>query len=511
MAVNGSTKAPTSAQLRALAGPPLSSTFDVYERMFASFDMGTVFDYGQADARDLREMLRRDGNARKIEQVLTLPLRSAAWEIRPAPGGDREAAYVKTLFTDRLDAVIAQMTSGIIYRKAFFELAWTYDGTDVGIDQIAYRPATSCEAGFDPHTGVHKGFRQRVGNPGGIITIKPSTPQAGDLPGYVTIPAERAMIYTHGVHREPITGLSDFEVASWAYQTKQKILFLWCQFLEQQSTPKVIAYGDDRTQADTNRDALAEAAASAVIGWERSADPTAKMFDVLSTEGAGATQFLQMISYLDSQMSSSVLAGFTDLTALASHSRTQGSYALSADQSEFFLSARQAVADEMAGQITEQLFQRACLYQFGPDAKAPSLKIGPLSKHDKERAVNMLNQLIVAPQFNVPAPFVDLLINSTAGYLGLPVDQVAEMVKDHPTLDPQVAKAKASLIANGTLGLDGKPIPADTVAPTVPPDPAATGGAPTPDAAAMSHAVDVATGLVLAHPPARRKRTRKRH
>lgn len=508
MAVNGAVQ-PTPAQMRSLAGPPLSSTFDVYERMFASFDMGTVFDYGQADARDLREMLRRDGNARKIEQVLTLPLRSAAWEIRPAPGGDREAAYVKTLFTDKLDAIIAQMTSGIIYRKAFFELAWTVDASGtVGLEQVAYRPATSCEAGFDPHTGVHKGFRQRVGNPGGIITIKPRTPQAGDLPGYVTIPAERAFVYTHGIHREPITGLSDFEVASWAYQTKQKILFLWCQFLEQQSTPKVIAYGDDRTQADTNRDALAEAAASAVIGWERSADPTAKMFDVLSTDGAGATQFLQMISYLDSQMSSSVLAGFTDLTALASHSRTQGSYALSADQSEFFLSARQAVADEMAGQITEQLFQRACLYQFGPDAKAPSLKIGPLSKHDKERAVNMLNQLIVAPQFNVPPGFVDQLINSVSGYLGLNVDQVAQLVKDHPTEDPVLAKAKAALIANGTLGPDGKPVDSGTVAPTVPPDPSVA-GAPTPAAAAMSHAVDAATDLVLAHTPRQRKRRRR--
>jgi hypothetical protein len=71
VAVNGAVKQPTPAQLRALTGPPLSSTFDVYERMFASFDMGTVFDYGTADARDLREMLRRDGNARKIEQVLT--------------------------------------------------------------------------------------------------------------------------------------------------------------------------------------------------------------------------------------------------------------------------------------------------------------------------------------------------------------------------------------------------------------------------------------------------------
>jgi len=137
-------------------------------------------------------------------------------------------------------------------------------------------------------------------------------------------------------------------------------------------------------------------------------------------------------------MSASVLAGFTDLAGISAHSRTGsgGSYALSADQSEFFLAARQAVADEIAEAVSRDLIAKLCVLQFGADAKPPTLEIGPLSKRDKDRAMGMLTGLLTADHFNAPPGLIDLLIKSTAGYLGLPVDQVAKLVDDHPAKDP---------------------------------------------------------------------------
>lgn len=429
---NGATTL-TAAQKRALTGPAVSTPFDVYERLFPSFRGGVVFDYGEFDARQMREMLRRDGNARKIEQVLTLPIRSAGWEIRAAPGGDTEAALVRDVLSTKLDMVIAQMSSAVVYRKAFFELVWQLAGPRVVLDQVAYRPATSCEGGHDARTGEPAGFRQRVGNPGGLVNV---TRQDPDSPGYVTIAADRAFVYVHGAHREPIQGYSDMDVVYWCWETLQKLRFLWFQYLEGQSLPKLLAYGDSLGQAEVNRDAIAQADASAVIAVERPADPQARAFDVLESSGRGADQFAQATQYLEGLMSASVLAGFTDLSALAAHVRGQGSYALSADQSEFFLAARQAVADEMADQITRGLFGPLCRYNFGADAAVPALRIGPLSKREKERALAMMESLIVAPWFNCPPPLVDMLITSSAGLLGLPMDRVAEAVREHPTPQP---------------------------------------------------------------------------
>lgn len=509
MAVNGSAVALTKVDKRRLQGPPTSTPFDNYDRLFASFDQGRVFDYNAGDARAMKDMLRADGQARKVEQVLTLPIRAAAWEIRKAPGGDAEYAYVKAQLEDKLDKVIDQLTTSIAFRKTYFEITYGLDGDQVTVESIDYRPPATCEAAWDPKTGAPMGFRQRIANPGGIITIQPYQRMMGDAPGYVTIEPERAFVFVHGSYREPIEGLSDLDVALWCYETTKKIQFLWFQFLEQQSLPKIVAYGDSQGQADANRDAIAEAQASGVLGIPRPNDPTAKTFDILASDGRGAAQFLEAISYLEGKMSASVLASFTDLASLASHTRTQGSYALSADQSEFFLAARQAVADEMAEAVSRDLFKRLCVQQFGADCKPPTLEIGPLSKHDKERSVNMLNALITAPQFNVPPAFVDLLITSTAGYLGLPVDQVAQLVKDHPAQDPSMVKAQAGLVANGSLNPDGTPIDPSTVAPVVAPNPPPAGS---PEAA-LSHVVDATTALVMAHAPVKpthRTRTRRR-
>jgi hypothetical protein len=487
----------TAAQKKRLQGPPLSTPFDNYDRLFASFDQGRVFDYNAGDARAMKEMLRQDGAARKVEQVLTLPIRAAAWEIRKSPGGEAEYQYVKAQLEDKLDKVIDQLTTAISFRKTYFELTFGLDGDTVTVESIDYRPPATCEAGWDPKTGAPMGFRQRIANPGGIVTIQPYQRMMGDAPGYVTIDPERAFVFVHGSYREPIEGISDLDVALWCYETTKKIQFLWFQFLEQQSLPKILAYGDDQPQADANRDAIADAVASGVLGIPRPNDPTAKTFDILASDGRGAAQFLEAISYLEGKMSASVLASFTDLASLASHTRTQGSYALSADQSEFFLASRQAVADEMAEAVSRDLFKRLCVQQFGTDCRPPTLEIGPLSKHDKERSVNMLTG------------FVDLLLNSTAGYLGLPVDQVAQLVKDHPAQDPSIVKAQAGLVANGTLNPDGSRIDPATVAPVVAPSPPPAGS---PEAA-LSHTVDAVTQLVMAHAPVKqthRTRTRRR-
>jgi hypothetical protein len=483
----------TPNELKRLAGPLLSTPFDYGQRLFASFNDGKVFEYGLGDAISMKEMLRQDGGARKVEQVLTLPIRSAAWEIRAAPGGGKEATYVKAQLENRLGKVIDQMTTAVVYRKAFFELAWDVDGNgDVVLADIAWRPPATCEAGFDEKTGAPEGFRQRVGNPGGILVV-PETMQ-GEMPGYVTVPQTRSFVFTHGSYREPIEGISDLDVAYWCWETRQKVLFLLFQFLEQQSLPKIIAWGNDTVQADRNADAIAAANASGVIGLERPSEPGAKGFEILESSGQGAAQFLDAIRYLESQMSASVLAGFTDLTAVAAGTSagSKGSYALSADQSEFFLAARQAVADEMADAVSQDLFAVMCRYQFGADCKPPTLEIGPLAKQDKARSLGLLESLLTAQHFNAPPGFIDLLLKATAGYVGLPVDQVHKLVEEHPTVDPNAAPA---------------PTPGATPAPSAPGAPAA---APVPtgpddgsaqqmrDIAGLAQAVDVAAGLVLA-------------
>lgn len=461
-------------------GTVIGAPFDAFERLFPAYDGGKIFDSGidlHETPRKIKEMLRRSGQARQLEQILTLPLRAADIELRPAEGGDMEAALVdeNLMQTDMLNQVVDQATAAVAYRHAFFEKEWDVNGSLVTYKALHWRPPASCEVAWDPKTGRQEGFRQRSSGLDSIIMPLAVAAKRGSQPGYVDIPRSRAYIYTHGMHREPVRGLSDMDVAYWAYETQQKLLFLWFQFLEQQSLPKTVTYGDTLPEAEDNADAIAATKASGVIPMKRMSDPTMKNFEILESSGAGAGQFLEAVNWLDGQMTKSVLASFIDLASVT-NSTGRGSYALSSDQSEFFLQSRQAVANELANSVQEGVFKPLCVFNFGPDAKIPKLSIGPLSKQHMERSLELLNSVITAETLNVPVGFVGDLIKLTSTYLGLDEGEVRRTVDEYvdrrnklplkQELDAESAKAAqemqkatgatAAMVARAKAGQDPK-------------------------------------------------------
>jgi hypothetical protein len=82
---------------------------------------------------------------------------------------------------------------------------------------------------FDEKTASPEGFKQWIGG----VTAWAYTDR--DHPGYVPVPKHKAFVYTHGKHREPVNGVSDLDVCFAAYENKQKLKFLWAQYLECQS------------------------------------------------------------------------------------------------------------------------------------------------------------------------------------------------------------------------------------------------------------------------------------
>lgn len=495
MATNGNSVDLSPADRKKLPGPTIGSAFDPYERLFGSFDGGTVFDYtAQYEARDMRDMLARDGQARSLEQVLTLPLRSADWKItNPASGDQGQAGMCRDVLAEKLDLLLDQMTAAVTYRKAFFETTWRLDGGHVVYDEILWRPPASCDAGFDPATGRPDGFRQRVWPINGKL---PPGASGKGLPGYAYIPARRAFVYTHGTHRDPLRGISDLDVAYWASETKQKILFLWFQFLENQALPKLAVYGDSLPQAEETAQGFAGLKSSGVLPMARPSDPQAKAFELIESAGHGHQQFQAAITYLDSMMTSSVLAGFTDLPQAAVQGT--GSYALSADQSEFFLASRQAVADEMAGAIRRDLFGPLVAYNYGPDAVVPKLEIGPLSSKYVQRATTLLGETIRSRYSGLPRDVTYMLIEATGTYLGLDHERLLKAIDaDMLLVAQQEAEAQAAGVAPqpqfnplGPFGIPAaKPVHPPAAAPTTP-------AAAPAQAVKLAHTVDTLHELV---------------
>lgn len=435
---------------QALLGPEIGTEFDYGQRLFAYYGSGDVFDYGSWDARDMRTMLSRDGVCAALEHVLTLPIREADFSIEKGAGDNGEAEFARSVImtpdveggmATPVQELIGQVCTAQIYRRAFFEKVWVPRESDGKIiyRKIAYRPTATCQARYNDRTSEPNGFRQQVWLFGGNLMI--SSKQK--VPGYVDIPKMRSYIYTHGKNREPLTGVSEMDTAYWVYQTKLKLLFLWMNFLESQSMPRLIVYGNDQPEATRNADDISQLKASGIVGLPHPIQGQ-KMFEQIQSPDAG-TFFQECLSFLENWQIMSVLAGFLGLTGMATAGR--GSYALSQDQSDFFLKSRQAVAKEIAESLSYDVVRPLVMLNFGANAAFPVAKFGPLQDEQVQLLMTLYGQIAAAPALHLPIQVVDLLTERMASVLQLDVDQV------HKALKETIAQRSEQMAANPPPGV----------------------------------------------------------
>lgn len=392
------------------------SAFDYDTLLFTSFDDGGIFSYDRSSIERIDEAMRVDGKMRTLEQVLTLPLRQAPISFRRGQATSQVTDWIAKVMTEPannggmttpLKTIVAQMTGAIIYRKAFFEKVFTVSEDDGRIvyKKVAWRPPATCAIVRDAQNGAFRGFKQQP------IRLEDTDE--------IAIPTKRAFVYIHGQHRNPLEGVSDFDIPYWCYVTKQKIRFLWYQFLEGQSLPKTVVTAPDETSANKAAAKIVGLRQGGVVGVAAGITT-----DVLESSGRGATQFKEALQWLDSEASGSVLAGFTDLGAAATSGI--GSFALSKDQTDFFLMSRQTVSQEMADCINQYLLPDLIRVNFGPKERSPIMEFGPISEDDAQMAVGLLQATAVTQSPVLPREFMDELTERVAGFLGLNTARVRE-------------------------------------------------------------------------------------
>jgi hypothetical protein len=374
-------------------------------------------------------MFSRDGTAAAVEAVLTLPIREADFSIEPGKGDNGECDFVRgVLLTPDTEggmatpwtSVMGQITAGQLYRRSFFEKVWGQRESDglIIYRKLAYRPPSTCQARYNDRTGEPNGFRQQVWLFGGNLMLN----RTQKVPGYVDIPKVRSYIYTHGKHRAPLTGTSEVEVCYWAYQTKLKLLWLWLNFLESQSMPRLIVYGNDQPEATQRADDIAQLKASGVAGLVHPIEGQ-KTFEQIESPDAG--QFFEnAMNYLTNWQIQSVLAGFLGLASASTGGK--GAYSLSQDQSDFYLKSRQGVAKEIADSISADIIRPLVMLNFGSHAAYPQAKFGPLQDEQAQALLTMFSTMAAAPVLHIPLSVFDLLTERMASILQLDVDQVHE-------------------------------------------------------------------------------------
>lgn len=404
----------------------LGSAFS-WDNPFGGWENGKVFAYEELEVPKYAEMLRTDGKAASIEKILTYPIIAAGWEIDPAKGDDGQAEFIYDALTalphqggpkTTIEQFVSQMTAAITHKRAYFEKVYKINEDDkVVYDKLAWRPPETCELALDAKTGEPRGFRQIP------VTWHPNPRLLNNesRDNWVHIPESRAFVYVHGTWRDPLLGMSQMEIPYWCYITKRKIRWLWYQFLETASLPKVVVSNQDPKAAMAEAKRFATLKSRGVLG--KGDDTT---FETLEASGRGADQFVQAIQFLDSEMSNSVLAGFMDLTSQAAEGK--GSYALAESQGKLFLRTRRMVARDMARQITNEIIGPLIRYNFGKDAPVPRFAFGALSEQNEQAVLDMFAK-VATTGAKVPVEFYDELTIRTANLLELDPGKVAKDIK----------------------------------------------------------------------------------
>lgn len=405
------------------------SEFGWLDRLFYGWRDGKVFSYDDWEARDLQEFLSKDYKGRQIDLALTLPQVSATNTISAAPKDHGEFELLGAYFDadnlgdgcdTPLDLLLDQMTTATVYKKAFWEVMWTrgtgdFDGKVVP-GAYKWRPQTTVRAMREPKTAALLGWEQEPYYNGPDVA-------RGIFPIQVDGPA--ALTFIHGSRVDPINGTSDAEIAYWAWKTKQKILFLWFQFLEGVALPRLAAFAPEQGAADTIAANMARLKSSGTIGIEDQSGNQLVRLQQLDLSGKGADQFQQAITWLDQAASGSVLAGFLDLTSNATSGNGPVGVHLSADASDFFLQSLEAKNRERERAVRRDIFAPFIRYNFGPGAAIPKISFEPLNAEDKTSQVTMLSELMRSrdPAL-VPDEFIGELATQVADYWGMDGKQI---------------------------------------------------------------------------------------
>lgn len=376
---------------------------------------------------DIDLMLNRDGKARSLEQVLTLPLRWASWSVEPAEGDAGEAELVRDALFRPANAggmstpwelVVAQMASAALYRRAFFEKVFQVLDGRLVYRKLAWRHPGTCTLERDKKDQAFDGFTQKF--------------HRNSVPVEERFRPDKAFVYLHAQHKDPLFGASEMDTCWRIFDAKQKVRFLWLSFLENQTIPKATATVDsgDETEARSLASKVATMKGGAVVGLVRG-----QSVDTFESSGQGAAEFRAAMDWLSAEQSQSVLASFTDL---ASQGSGRGSFALSRDQSDLYLRGRQAVLGEMAGAATSWAAADLVRWNMGPSGKAPRLVVSDLAEHQSEAALGLFESMAGTERGNprVPVEFMDLLTEKVAHHLEIDVDRVRKAIEVRDARSP---------------------------------------------------------------------------
>lgn len=436
------------AQAKAAKGTELGERGFASEAAFYSVDH-ELLDYRRPHVREIDAMVEHDPYVDAIEQAIILPMLGQELIIGDAENDKGQGDLCRTVFfsspqeggmTTPWEIIHRQLCGAFFRRRAFFEIIWhvieggRWDGA-TAFKNLAYRPAATCRVRVDDN-GTFAGFVQE-----GFRGPKKKLKEPFN--------ADKSFVYVHDQAMRPLEGRSMADPIFTQYIDKLKIKRLWFSHLQDVALGSIKGSytGSDPDGIRKVREALRELRGGGI--WVRNGNEEDAEYMEGSRQGQ---EFLDAIHFLNGEMGVAALAMFLGL----GQKGDRGSWALSRDQSDFFLQSLEAKQKEKARAIREYAIAKLVAKNFDAGAALPPVSFAPLSRDAKEKALALYQAIIIA-QHSMPPPLFEKLEELAFGALDVNRDEVIEeALKEgaslEPTNPPQIVQALASDATTSVTG-----------------------------------------------------------
>jgi hypothetical protein len=363
-------------------------------------------------------MIRRDGQARALLNLLTLPIRAAfsqgEWT-SPDGGGEEEAAFANLMW--KLPAIGGGMevSSSMFLRQTLLALAHGFSAFEIirqipesgplegkiTLKKMGYRDPRTVTFLSDQH-GQFQGFRQITNF--GMRAIN------------VVIEEQNAWYWAANEEENPMYGVSYFEPAFQHYQMKRKLYYIGHLAAQLAAVPGRIGeipLGASPRQIQEFKTALANFAFNTAMV----APPN---FKVTPFNGNSGFNFLGIVDHHNTMMAGSVLAKFLqqeDRQVLIDNGKGDAS-------ADMFVQMLEAITTELSEAWSNKLMPQFIDYNFG-SGNYPIHRFAPLTDANKQAIFDIFNTLVVATSLNCTPEFVRTTEEKLAERLGYDIDYEA--------------------------------------------------------------------------------------
>lgn len=420
---------------------------------------------------NLVQMRRRDGQARAIMQLVTLPLRYALqnghWEAPLDDEADDEVAFAEAVWsqpaatggmTTPKNKLIAQMLLSVTDGFAGFEIVYRPPtklknpilSDKITLQKLAYRDPRTVFVLTDDKGG-YNGFRQRANTPKGVIDVQ--------------IPIKQSILFTAQGELNPYYGVSFFESAYPHFDAKRKLYYIAHLAAQFAAVPgRIGTVPEQATAAEIAefKRALADFAFNTAMVKRAS-------YVVEDFKGSANFDFIKLIDHHNTMMAKSVLAQFFSddkRTVLIENTKQDAS-------ADLFLLCMETVASDLAETLSAYLMPQLIDWNFG-SGKYPRFVPGKLSDSTRDLIIDMFKTFAVASVMNATPELIREMEKRVARSLDINIDydEIANMEQQQAEADLQAQKdqmqQQADLAKQQADGAAAQGAPAPGAAPPAP-------------------------------------------